>query len=48
MRQKSLSKRDPSERAVWNIRRKTSKQCSAEEKIRIVIAGLLGEESVAA
>ena len=44
MRQKSLSKSDPAERAVRDIRRKTRKQYSAEEKIRIVVSGLRGEE----
>ena len=48
MRQKSLSKSDPAERAVRDIRRKTRKQYSAEEKIRIVVSGLRGEESIAA
>ena len=36
MRQKSMSKNDPAERTVRDIRRKTRKQYSAEEKIRIV------------
>ena len=31
-----------------NIRRRTSRKYSAEEKIRIVLAGLRGEESIAA
>ena len=48
MRQKSLSKSDPAERAVRDIRRKRRKQYSAEEKIRIVVSGLRGEESIAA
>ena len=48
MRQKSMSKNDPAERAVRDIRRKTRKQYSAEEKIRIVVSGLRGEESIAA
>ena len=47
MRQKSMSKSDPAERAVRDIGRKTRKQYSAEEKIRIVILGLRGEESIA-
>ena len=33
---------------VKGIKRKTRKQYSAEEKIRIVLAGLRGEESIAA
>jgi transposase len=48
MRQKTMSTRDPAEKAVLDIRRKTRKQRSSEEKIRIVISGLRGEESVAA
>ncbi len=37
----------PAQRAVRDIRRKTRKQYSAEEKIRIVLEGLRGEESIA-
>ena len=48
MRQKTMSTRDPAEKTVRDIRRKTRKQRSSEEKIRIVISGLRGEESVAA
>ena len=33
MRQKSMSKNDPAERTVRDIRRKTRKQYTAEEKI---------------
>ena len=47
MRQKSMSAKSPAEKAVRDIRRKTRKQYSAEEKIRIVMEGLRGEESVA-
>ena len=47
MRQKSMSKNDPAERTVRDIRRKTRKQYTAEEKIRIVVSGLRGEESIA-
>jgi transposase len=36
------------EKVVRDIRRKTRKQYSAEEKIRTILDGLLGEESVAA
>jgi len=43
-----MSTKDPAERAVRDIRRKTRKQYSAEEKIRIVVSGLRGEESIAA
>jgi transposase len=48
MRQKSMSKIDPAEGAVRDVRRKTRKQYSAEEKIRILVLGLRGEESIAA
>ena len=42
-----MSKSNPAERAVRDIRCKTRKQYSAEEKIRIVVSGLRGEESIA-
>ncbi len=48
MRQKYMSTKSPAEKAVRDIRRKTRKQYSAEEKIRIILDGLCGEESVAA
>ena len=35
MRQKSMSKNDPAEGTVRDIRRKTRKQYTAEEKVRI-------------
>jgi len=41
------SKSTHGERIVKDIKRKTRKQYSAEEKIRIVLDGLRGEESVA-
>ena len=47
MRQKSMGAKEPAERVVQNIRRRTRKQYSAEEKIRIVLEGLRGEESIA-
>ena len=43
-----MSGKDPAEKAVRDIRRRTRKQHSAEEKIRIVLSGLRGEESIAA
>ena len=43
-----MSKKAPAEQAVRDIRRKTRKQYSAEEKIRIVLEGLRGEESISA
>ena len=48
MRQNSMTTKDTAEQAVRDIRRKTRKQYSAEEKIRIVLEGLRGEESIAA
>ena len=48
MRQRTMRDKDPAEKTVRDIRRKTRKQRSSEEKIRIVISGLRGEESVAA
>ena len=47
MRQKSMTPTSPSERLVKNIRRVTRKHYSAEEKIRIVLEGLRGEDSIA-
>lgn len=41
------SKTTHGERIVKDIKRKTRKQYSAEEKIRIVLDGLRGEESIA-
>jgi hypothetical protein len=48
MRQKSMSKKDPAEKAIRDIRRKTRRKHSTEEKIRIVLEGLRSEESIAA
>ena len=47
MRQKSMGAKEPAEQVVRNIRRRTRKQYSAEEKIRIVLSGLRGEDSIA-
>jgi transposase len=47
MRQKSGTLKATAERVVKDIRRKTRKHHSAEEKIRIVLEGLRGEESIA-
>ena len=43
-----MSKEVSSEKLVKDIRRRTRKKYSAEEKIRIVLDGLRGEESIAA
>ncbi len=47
MRQKPGPTKEPAEQVVKEIRRATRKHYSAEEKIRIVIAGLRGEDSIA-
>lgn len=46
MKQKSMGKQTASERLVKDIKRKTRKIYSAEEKIRIVLDGLRGEMSI--
>jgi transposase len=43
-----MSHAKSAERVVRDIRRKTRRRFSAEEKIRIVLEGLRGEESIAA
>ena len=43
-----MAKGQSAEKAIKEIRRKTRRRFSSEEKIRIVIEGLRGEESVAA
>ena len=45
MRQHSNLAKDTAEKVVKDIRRATRKQYSAEEKIRIVLEGLRGEDS---
>jgi hypothetical protein len=45
MNQKSGTSNDAADKLVKGIKRKTRKQYSAEEKIRIVLAGLRGEEN---
>jgi len=47
MGQKSGPVKEPAEQLVKEIRRATRRQFSAEEKIRIVLAGLRGEDSIA-
>ena len=42
-----MEKKETAEKAVRDIRRRTRRRFSAEEKIRIVIEGLRGEESIA-
>ena len=48
MRRKAGTDKPTADRVVNDIRRKTRKHHSAEEKIRIVLEGLRGEESIAA
>ena len=48
MRKKSMSSKDSAEKTVRDIRRKTRRHRSSEEKIRVVLSGLRGEESIAA
>ena len=40
--------KDAADKLVRGIKRKTREHYSAEEKIRVVLAGLRGEESIAA
>ena len=47
MRQKPGARKSHGEKVVKDIRRATRKQYSAEEKIRIVLDGLKGEDSIA-
>ena len=47
MRQKPGTHKSHGEKVVKDIRRATRKQYSAEEKIRIVLDGLKGEDSIA-
>ena len=47
MRNKQSKPKAPAERVVKDIRRKTRRQFSAEEKICIVLEGLRGEDSIA-
>ncbi len=47
MRQKSIPVRDSAERVVKDIRRATRRHFTAEDKIRIVLEGLRGEDSIA-
>ena len=47
MRPKLETHSNEAEKAVRDIRRATRRQFAAEEKVRIVIAGLRGEDSIA-
>ena len=48
MNKRSGTSKDAADNLVRGIKRKTRKQYSAEEKVRIVLAGLRGEESISA
>ena len=47
MKQRPAGRPSSSEKIIRDIRRKTRKQFGAEEKIRIVLDGLRGEDSIA-
>ena len=47
MRQQTRPLKEPAEKVVQDIRRATRKHYLAEEKIRIVLEGLRGEDSIA-
>jgi len=47
MKQKPTGRPSSSEQTIRDIKRKLRKQYSAEEKIRIVLDGLRGEDSIA-
>ena len=47
MRRNTQHQKAPAEKVVKDIRRATRRQFSAEEKIRIVLEGLRGEDSIA-
>ena len=47
MMKKPMTTKAPAEQVVKDIRRATRKLHSSEEKIRIVLSGLRGEDSIA-
>ena len=47
MKQKTGRNKPPAERVIKDIRRVTRRHFSAEDKIRIVLEGLRGEDSIA-
>ena len=47
MRSKPMTTKAPAERVLKDIRRATRRHFSAEDKIRIVLDGLRGEDSIA-
>ena len=48
MKQKAVTTKDTTEKAVRDIRRRTRRKHPPEGKIRVVLDGLRGEDSVAA
>ena len=46
MKQKSVPGKAPADQIIKDIRRQTRRHYSAEEKIRIVLEGLRGEENI--
>lgn len=48
MRQKTVPQTSTAEKTIKDIRRATRKHHSAEDKIRVVLDGLRGEDSIAA
>ena len=48
MRQKTVPQMSSAEKTIKDIRRATRKHYSAEDKIRIVLEGLRGEDSISA
>jgi len=47
MRREAVTQKSKTDRIVKDIRRKTRKKHSSEDKIRIVLEGLRGEDSIA-
>ena len=47
MRQKSRPVKEPADKVMKEIRRATRRQFSVEDKIRLVLEGLRGEDSIA-
>jgi len=47
MKQRPTGRQSSSEKIIRDIKRRTRKQYNAEEKIRIVLDGLRGEDSIA-
>lgn len=47
MRQKTARHQEAADRTIKDIRRQTRRKYTAEDKIRIVLSGLKGEDSIA-